>query len=387
MTSDIFDDIIYQTLFNSSIFKDETKLFREYVPPMLPHREKELERISQNFRPILKENNFPVNIVVSGKPGVGKTVLAKFFCEKLVKFTKSIKKKIEYQYCNCYINRTKSNILYNLLSKRYNTSCRGFEPESLLGELHTHLKHENKKLVLILDEVHILKDDILFFLQRGEMFEQTRIYYILISRDVKYNKIFNFNLSGKINDHIRLAGYSKNDLIDILLFRTKQAFKQDSVSLEIIEMIADIASQAQNARHALEILYHAGKIAEIENKKQITPEMVRRAKDYILPEITSKIIKRMKKDELLATLAISRALLINKCPDITIKESYSYYKIVCEEFNVKIKTQNMFTKYIKKLIEIGLIIQVKKPFRISLHDVPAQTLEQQLTKLLENKCK
>ncbi|MHA1384933.1 MAG: Cdc6/Cdc18 family protein, partial [Candidatus Helarchaeota archaeon] len=342
-------------------------------------------RISRNFRPLIKDKkNFPINIAISGKPGVGKTVLAKYFCEKLINVAKSIGKKVTYHYCNCYTYRSKSGILYHLLSKLYKVSCRGFEPESLLGELHNRLKRDNLKVILILDEVHILKDDILFFLQLGEMFKDARIYYILISREIEYKKILNTSLSGRIIDHIRLGGYSKDDLIEILKFRTNQAFK-NTVSNEIIEMVADIASSTQNARHALEIIYHAGKIAEIENRKCITPEMVRIAKNYIFPEVTSKLIKTLKKDELLTILSVSRTLLINECSDISIKDAYSYYRIVCEEFKAKICSQNVFTKKIKQLINLGLIIQLKKPSRISLYDVPAQILEQQLTKMLETK--
>ncbi len=392
MTSDIFDEIFRNTLFGTSVFKDETKLFREYIPEQLPRREKELERISRDFRPIFKDKvNFPVNIALSGKSGVGKTVLAKYFCERLVDLSKSLNKKIEYQYCNCYTYRSKSAILYHLLSKLYDATSRGFEPENLLLDLHNRLKRDSKKLLLILDEIHVLNtDEILFFLQ----FTEPNIYYILISRDYFFKKILNVNLSGRINDHIKLEGYSKDDLIQILNSRV-EAFKQGVINREIIEMIADVASNTQNARHAIEILYHAGKIADCSknDKNIITAEMVREAKNYIFPETSSKILKTLKKNELFAILALARCLLIEDCPDVSIKEAYSYFKIVCEEFGMKPKTQNMFTKSIKQLIDLGLIIQLynqskiihKKPLKITLHDVPAQILEQQLIKLLKTK--
>ncbi|NVM04820.1 MAG: AAA family ATPase, partial [Candidatus Helarchaeota archaeon] len=238
MTSDIFEQIVKKALFGTSVFKDETKLFREYIPNRLPRREKELERISRDFRPILKDkSNFPVNIALSGKSGVGKTVVAKYFCEKLTNYSKSLEKKIEYQYCNCYTYRTRSALLYHLLSKLYKATCRGFEPETLLLDLHNRLKRDNKKLVLILDEVHVLKDEVLFFLQLSD----PNIYYILISRDYFFKQMLNVNLSGRINDHIKLDGYSKEDLIEILNFRTEEAFKQGSISSQIIELIANIA--------------------------------------------------------------------------------------------------------------------------------------------------
>ena len=68
MTSDIFNDLVRHILFGaSSIFKDESTLFREYIPEKLSRREKELKRISRDFRLILKDNeNFPVNILISG---------------------------------------------------------------------------------------------------------------------------------------------------------------------------------------------------------------------------------------------------------------------------------------------------------------------------------
>lgn len=393
MNSDIFNDIISHTLFGTSIFKDETKLFREYIPDKLPRREKELERISRDFRIILNDKeNLPVNIVLTGRSGVGKTVLAKYFCEKLINFSnlKERKVKVEYQYCNCYTYRTKSGILYYLLSKLYNISSRGFESETLLGELYNHLKLDNKKLILILDEVHVLKEEVLFFLQLGEMFQEARIYLILISRDNEYKKTLDTNLTGKINDYIFLNEYSKEDLIEILNFRSEQAFIRPLPS-EIIEMVADMASITKNARHAIEIIYHAGKIADCNNETIITPEMVRQAKNYIFPEITPKLIKTLKKEELLTVLAITRNLMVNNSTDVTVNGAYSYFKLVCEEYNINVNSEYIFRKFIKKLINFGLIIPVnkkqddskKKLSRITLYDIPAQILEQQITKLLK----
>ena len=63
-----------------SVFKDESTLFREFVPEKLPRREKDIARLTRDFKPIT-EGAFAVNIAIIGNAGIGKTSIAKFFQE------------------------------------------------------------------------------------------------------------------------------------------------------------------------------------------------------------------------------------------------------------------------------------------------------------------
>ncbi|MCL5408276.1 MAG: cell division control protein Cdc6, partial [Candidatus Thermoplasmatota archaeon] len=48
-----------------------------FVPDRLPHREKEAEQLAEIISPSLK-NFKPSNVIIFGKPGVGKTSVVKF---------------------------------------------------------------------------------------------------------------------------------------------------------------------------------------------------------------------------------------------------------------------------------------------------------------------
>jgi len=68
-------------LFNfPSLFKDESKLFPEYVPSHLPHREEQLNLLASYFNGLLNYNDFPFyRVICYGPVGTGKTAVVKFF--------------------------------------------------------------------------------------------------------------------------------------------------------------------------------------------------------------------------------------------------------------------------------------------------------------------
>ncbi|MBA7554028.1 hypothetical protein ES705_46639 [subsurface metagenome] len=56
-------DRVIDSMFGKSIFKSESTLFPEFVPPELPTRDKEITRLAKNFRSLLgKEGSFSVNV-------------------------------------------------------------------------------------------------------------------------------------------------------------------------------------------------------------------------------------------------------------------------------------------------------------------------------------
>ena len=69
---------VEDAMFGKSIFKNESTLYPEYIPPELPTREEEITRLARNFRSLLgKEGSFSVNVAIVGHAGIGKTALCK----------------------------------------------------------------------------------------------------------------------------------------------------------------------------------------------------------------------------------------------------------------------------------------------------------------------
>ncbi|MFX1294880.1 MAG: Cdc6/Cdc18 family protein [Promethearchaeota archaeon] len=379
-----------------SVFKNEYTLDLQYVPPKLPRRREELARLTRDFRPLVsKEGSYSVNLAITGPAGVGKTAITKHFCERFVEAAHKRDIEIIYTYYNCYTFRTISAILKNLLTKYFGITSRGFSNYELFGMLTFRLKRENIHLLIVLDEANVIgAENILSIIHAPEIhgFGQAGISTILISRPSEFQTLLNAPLSGHINDKIQMNGYNIEDLKEILDYRVNLAFYPSVISEEIVDMVVDIASQTQNARHGIEILYHAGKIADREGKEELSSDMVRIAKGEVYPELRSDILNDLKLHELLTALAIAKRLKHSGITVTTVKESYDYYCIACDEHSIIPNARPTFYRHIETLTQMGIIGKHVSPLyrgrrgrrgRITLYDIPATILEERTRKLLE----
>ncbi|MHC1591342.1 MAG: Cdc6/Cdc18 family protein [Candidatus Helarchaeales archaeon] len=394
------DNIFERELYGSSVFKDETTLIRDYVPPKLPRREQELLRLARDFKPLLykEKGSFSVNVAIIGPPGVGKTASAKFFIKKFPPAAAKAGVNVKFAYYNCYTFRSKSGILRNLLESEFNRfTTRGFSDDELLRDLNLTLEKRNEHLILVLDEAMMLgANDLLEFLHSPEAFKfgKSRMSFILISRINEFRSMAELQESERINDIIELSGYSKDELHEILKYRISLAFYEEVVSPEVLDLVIEIASATQNARHGIEILHQAGKIADNERKRQIEPEMIRKAKGFVYPELRADVLEELKYHELLTALAISRILKDENKAITTIDEVFSTYSIVCEEKGVKPRAKITYRRQVDVLKDVGIINkfvsakgsgQKGRFTRITLHYVPSAVLEEKIEKILEKK--
>ncbi len=351
-------DAIFTNLFLNSIFKNEKIFFRDYIPDNITCRNEIIAKLSLSFKIFLK-NAHPVNIWITGKSGVGKTTISKFFINN---FQKIIKEKTNHQllisYYNCYTFRKVNSIIYNLLSEKFNQSCRGFEIEYLISNLVNILNKRNQNLILILDEVHILNEELLRILEINETYEKKNpLSVIFISREI-YDREINKLLAGRINNIIKIPPYNREELETILIQRAELGFR-DLISMDVINIISKIAESTGNARLAIELLYQSGKICDLEQKNSVTLDIVRKAKKHIYPQLDDDVFERLDSHELLALLSIIRKLEHEDEEVVSINQVYPQYLIVCEEFNKKAFKKSTFRNKIDHLVQLSLLEKVK----------------------------
>ena len=82
MSSDI-DNIFSRAATGKSLIKSWQFLNIDYVPEKLPFRDEETKTLAQVLSPIFK-NTRPSNLLLFGKPGTGKTAVARNVVERLV---------------------------------------------------------------------------------------------------------------------------------------------------------------------------------------------------------------------------------------------------------------------------------------------------------------
>lgn len=391
------ENIIEKALLGASVFKNEETLHPAFVPPELPNREDQLVRLSHDFKPLLnKEAAYAVNVAVVGKPGTGKTVTIRYFGRGLEKAAAKRGIKVRFEYYDCFMFRTKSAILRDLLTERFKVTSRGFSDEEITTMINRRLTRENIRLVLCLDEAYLLGQDLLSLIHASEVADHGQAYIstVLACRIVDWQNTLSFPLSGRLHDRIDMSSYTEEELYQIFKFRAQLAFHNNVVSDDILQMVANVAASTENARHGIEMLYWAGKAADRYNVRPITPDLIRRAKQEVYSELRSDVLYGLRDQEILVLAAVSRQLKINKASSTTIAKVYESYQLISEEFGVTKQAMPTFRKTIDALVTLGIIGKVVESIgdgkrgrraQLTLMDIPVEIFDERVSEILRRR--
>lgn len=387
----------------STVFKDEGKLSLDYVPPHLPHREKELKILATTFKPLISSpGKILPRVIIRGQLGTGKTALSKRFGLDFEKYALEKKVNVKYVHVNCRAEGSFYNALKNIILQNFKKDFprRGYSAQELLEFLVDILNKNNIFMILTLDELESLirkeGSEPLFNLTR--FYEDKppnmlrRIALICIFREPECEEVFKMidrSTLSTLGFHvIRLEKYTSNQLKDILEWRVREAFKENTVLPDTIELIADLSGKFGDARFAIELLWLAGKYADNEGSKKVKPEHVRNAQAYAHPSIKIEDLKLLSLHEKLLLLSVCRLLKENATAYISMGEVEREYNVVCEEFKEKPRAHVQLWKYVKSLSLTGIIStkssskgQRGKTTLIGL-PVSAEKLEKEILKII-----
>src|SRR5947208_3389617 len=84
-------------------------------------------------------------------------------------------------------------------------------------------------------------------------------------------------------DVVKFPRYDRTELEDIVQGRVALAMHPGTVDDDLIDLIADIASEFGDARYAIELLEKAGMLADEERAEEVAAEHVRGAKSHVHP--------------------------------------------------------------------------------------------------------
>jgi len=275
----------------SNIFKKEYIFDENYTSDKMPFREKELSLLSQLFLSLLTNpNSISRKILVTGKPHTGKTTSIRFFAEILLNAAKKRNVVIKYVYIDC----NDRNTIHRVLSEIRNLLKPKDEQQNVrMKTINLDHRHKYPKpsphILLILDDLDFLDDDteVLLKLIGGEYEDSAtnakEISIISIASNLDF-------LESRIGDNIEnlrrnlivFKPFSIEQIYDVLNHRASLGMYLDAYTSEIIEMITELTFQSGNYRDGLELLWEAGKVADENNLRQITPECVRLGREKIL---------------------------------------------------------------------------------------------------------
>jgi len=384
-----------------SVFKDESKLDINYVPPSLPHRGPQLNLLNQFFRfAVESPGKMTQRVMITGNIGTGKTVLSQHFGLNITKEAEKRNINLNYVHVNC--RECKGSlfmILQRTILKFYpHFPRRGYSAEELLQALMQILDEQNAYLILALDELEALirveGSDPLYNLtriQEDRPKAPQRLSLICILRQPEFLDALDPSARSTLQRNIiRLEEYSKSQLQDILNDRVKLAFRHGTLFAPTVDLIAELASpEGGDARYAIELLWRAGKYADASEMQEVSPECVRKAAVSVYPVVRRDMISSLSLHEKLFLLGVARRFRQAGTAYMSMGEAEDAYAVVCEEYGEEKRGHTQLWKYVKDLSMSGIIEtkasgagQRGKTTLISLPRVPASDLEEELSKAL-----
>ena len=381
-----------------SVFRELSSLDKSTVPEKLYCREDEVNTLIVNYRRIMEEEEQPsVNCLILGKGGVGKTCTSKFFGKNFRKM--AIEKDINFflEYFDCINFRSKSKIIRELLAKYTHGSGRGYSDDEALKLILTKLIRDKGYMLLIIDEVHLLKpDEVLALLNIAETFghQNAKLSILLICRGSDWMRIENEKVLSRLNEKIELKPYNFEESMEILQYRSEIALKEEVIDEDLLTMIAQIVVEHKNMRHGIEILRKSGLYCDKEGIDQITADIIREASDDVYPTFRADIIDGLKDQELLALLGIVRSLMNSGTPFALVDDAFVEYQSICENYSIEPHVKMSFRKYVRQLAQLKIIasktVRIEDATRgrhleITLLDIPAGKLVELLENIFERK--
>ena len=382
---------------------DEGVLDINYIPVKLLHREGELRSLKMSYDFIMSAPyEMSQRAIIVGDVGSGKTALARVFGRWLRDEAKRKRLRVEYIHVNC---RELRGSLFMVLRKVVKTLRpefpeRGYAPNELMETLMQLLSEDNGQLLLCLDEVDALIDtegsDALYQLTRvheAQPDAPRRLSLLLITKNRSvFEKLDRSTLSGLQRNLIEMPEYSAPQLADIVSARAEAAFRRGAVPLDVVEFIAELAtSENGDARCAIDLLWGAGKRAEMDGAPQVRPEHVRQVSAVVLSPVKKEGMNHLSLHERLTLLAVARFFRISTAPHATTGEVEQLYKVACEERGEAPRANTQFWKYLENLKATGIITSKidsgsqGRTQLITLGKVSADDLEREVLRGVEQK--
>jgi len=384
-------------MYDSIIFKDRKKLSPRYLPKEISHREKQIDLLVRTFLDIKDDpDKFPLTVIqIIGPAGIGKTSTVIKFSDILENELRKSKINIKIVYINLKLQGGNKYAIY-----KYLLSCiapglpaQGLSAEEMLRQMLDYLIANNVYSIIILDEIDYLikiskEIGIIYDLTRLNEFDPSKKCnvkgVIFIARSTEfYEKLDEAELSSMGRAYIEFPNYTIDQVSDILIRRSKDAFQDNVIGTDIIDWIAKIiVSPIVNGdiRYALDLLSYAGNLAESEGTEQVLLDHVKKINKQIYNGITDDDIKELSKLQIIILLGIIKGLKIKNRDYIDLKE----VRMQSLEIAGKYKLRKLDVEDILDDLATRKIIKIISLKKISLISSSIENLEKSLMSKIDS---
>lgn len=332
---ELFKDVLSH---DESLFRNEDALQFDFLPPLLPHREGEIEHIANCTKPLFG-NRRATNLLVHGGSGIGKTVSIKFIFNQLG----SVSDKIIPIYINCWENTTTHATVIEI-GKQIGLPfpTKGIATDVIGKNVFSRLKSFGG-VVICFDEIDKAEEiDYLYTLSEEV---GSRLCILLVTNHRNFMSRVDPRIKSRLClEQLEFMDYKMDEVFNILEERVKYGFVPGVMPEEVVHKAAEKAFENSDVRIGIFLLWKSGQIAESEGSKKITLKHFEKAAEKLIDFDHQRQMENLDENE--------RKILelINKMNNNITGDIYKEYKKTGGKL-----TERSFRTYIKKLEKMGLV--------------------------------
>jgi cell division control protein 6 len=360
--SDI-DNIFDKAASGKSLVKSRQALTIDYVPEKLPFRDAEAKTLAQVLSTVFKGAR-PSNLLLFGKPGTGKTAVAKNVVERLVKKSNELKIDVTVIFINAKAAGSAYKVLYEIAEdlginreQGKQVHFTGLSMGEATDRILQYIQKKKLHFILVVDEIDSLVDksgdDILYNFTRAnqKMGKGGFVTLIGISNSLTFKDKLDPRVRSSLSEEEAVFNpYTVDQLRQILQERSKLAFSDGAVSDAAINLCAAVAGRDHgDARKAIDLLRVAAELAEREGATKVDEKHVRSGQDRIEKDAPFEALKNAPAHHKLVIIAVTKSK-----SGIT-GDVYDTYLALCKQIEQKPLTQRRVTQIISELDMLGLV--------------------------------
>jgi len=362
LNSDI-DNIFEKAATGRTLVKNRQALTIDYVPEKLPFRDEEARTLAHVLSTVFKGAR-PSNLLLFGKPGTGKTAVAKNVIERLQKKSNELRIELTVIFINAKTAGSAYKVLFEIaqelgINKEYGKQVHftGLSMGEATDRIMQFIQKRKLNFILVVDEIDSLVDksgdDILYNFTRANqrMSKGGFITLIGISNSLTFKDKLDPRVRSSLSEEETVFNpYTVEQLREILQERSKLAFRDDAISDGAINLCAAMAGREHgDARKAIDLLRVAAEIAEREGASRVDEKQVRAGQDRIERDAPFIVLKNAPAHHKLVIIAAT------KSKSGVTGDVYDTYLSLCKQSEQKPLTQRRVTQIISELELLGLL--------------------------------